>query len=133
MIFIDTSVFVAISALEPDRATLIEAIESAERRLTSPFIRLETSIVLATRLARLPREAEAQFDKFLVHSDVVEVDSYTIGRDCSGRLFRGVWQRTPSCAIEFRNCLRLRERQSLRARLLFKGDDFAKTDVNSWI
>ncbi len=119
--------------LEPDRATLIEAIESAERRLTSPFIRLETSTVLATRLARLPREAEAQFDKFLVHSDVVEVDVTRSVGIAAVACFEAYGKGRHPARLNFADCLAYASAKVLRARLLFKGDDFAKTDVNSWI
>ena len=44
----------------------------AERRLTSPIVRLETSIVLGRRLLLSPREAETQFEKLLYMADIVE-------------------------------------------------------------
>jgi ribonuclease VapC len=131
--FIDTSVLVAILAREPDRRRFFRTIAGAERRLTSPIVRLETSIVLGTRLAVSPREAERQFDKFLEEADVVEVgiDS-AIGIAavaCADKFGKG---RHPA-RLNFADCLSYASAQMHGARLLFKGDDFGKTDANAWV
>jgi len=60
--------------METDRGQFIEAIAAASRRMTAPFVRLEASIVLATRLGRPPLEAKRQFDEFLRLAEIVEVD-----------------------------------------------------------
>ena len=73
MTFIDTSVFVAILAKENDRRSFSRKIAVAERRLTSPVIRLETSIVLASRILLSPREAERQYEKLLDQAEIKEV------------------------------------------------------------
>jgi len=46
VIFVDTSVFVAILSKESDWRDFSQAIEAAETRLTSAVVRLETCIVL---------------------------------------------------------------------------------------
>ena len=98
VIFVDTSVFVAILSKESDRRDFSQAIEAAETRLTSAVVRLETCIVLGTRLKLSPREAERQFEKLLRSADIEET---SIGSAVHG------------------------------AALLFKGDDFAQTDVKA--
>ena len=72
VIFVDTSVFVAILSKESDWRDFSKAIEAAETRLTSPVVRLETCIVLGTRLKLSPREADRQFEKLLLSADIEE-------------------------------------------------------------
>ena len=131
--FIDTSVFVAILAKEHDRRDYSRAIATAERRLTSPIVRLETSIVLGSRLLVSPREAERQYEKFLDEADVVEaaIDS-TVGA-AAVACFEKYGKGKHPARLNFADCLSYACAKAAGARLLFKGEDFAKTDVNeSW-
>ena len=131
LIFIDTSVFVAILASEGDRAHFEAGIENAERRLTSSIVRLETSMVLASRVDISPRAAEGQFEKFIRRAEVEEiaVDKAIARRavECFERFGRG---RHPA-RLNFADCLSYACAKAHGAKLLFKGDDFAHTDVNS--
>jgi ribonuclease VapC len=133
MTFVDTSVFVAILAKEPDRREFSRAIAAAERRLTSPVVRLETCIVLGGRLLRSPREAERQFEKFLDEAEIAEIaiDS-AIGIAAVG-CFEAFGKGRHPARLNFADCLAYASAKVLGARLLFKGDDFARTDVNSWL
>ena len=128
--FIDTSVFVAILAKEPDRRIYSRAIAAAERRLTSPVVRLETCIVLGSQLLVSPREAERQYEKFLDQADVVEapIDS-TIGA-AAVACFEKYGKGKHPARLNFADCLSYACAKAAGARLLFKGQDFAKTDVN---
>ena len=133
IVFLDTSVFVAILTMEPDRSGFVDAIKAADRRMTSPVVRLETAIVLATRLGCAPREAEGQFDKFLADTETSEIDlTPPIGVaavECFERFGEG---RHPA-RLNFADCLSYAAAKAFGARLLFKGEDFARTDVNSWL
>jgi ribonuclease VapC len=128
--FIDTSVFVAILAKEPDRREYSRAIAAAERRLTSPVVRLETCIVLGSRLFVSPREAERQYEKFLDQANVVEapIDS-TVGA-AAVACFEKYGKGKHPARLNFADCLSYACAKATGARLLFKGEDFAKTDVN---
>jgi ribonuclease VapC len=131
VIFIDTSTFVAVLANEPDRDWFIEAIEAAERRITSPIVRLETCIVLSSRLDFSPQAAEAQFECFLDEAGIAEVEvTSAIGAAavvCFARFGKG---RHPA-RLNFADCLSYACAKAHGANLLFKGDDFTRTDVNS--
>lgn len=133
LIFIDTSVFVAILASEADRAGFEVEIGGAGRRLTSSVVRLETAIVLASKVDISPRAAEGQFEKFLITSDIEEVAiDKTIARyavDCFQRFGKG---RHPA-RLNFADCLSYASAKNFGARLLFKGKDFAQTDANAWV
>ncbi|MGA8585112.1 MAG: type II toxin-antitoxin system VapC family toxin [Roseiarcus sp.] len=130
LIFIDTSVFVAILASEGDRADFEVEIQVAARCLTSGIVRLETSIVLASKVDISPRAAEGQFEKFLMTAGVEEIAvDKTIARravECFEKFGRG---RHPA-RLNFADCLSYACAKAHGANLLYKGDDFTLTDVN---
>ncbi|HEY6519561.1 MAG TPA: type II toxin-antitoxin system VapC family toxin [Roseiarcus sp.] len=130
LIFIDTSVFVSILASEGDRARFEAEIEIADRRITSGVVRLETAMVLASKVDISPRDAEGQFEKFLWRADVEEiaVDKVVAHRaiECFQKFGRG---RHPA-RLNFADCLSYACAKTHGAKLLYKGDDFAQTDVN---
>jgi ribonuclease VapC len=130
VIFVDTSVFVAILAKEPDWSDLATAIGAAEARFASPVVRLETCIVLATRLLLTPLEVETQFEKFLEEAGIVEapIDPST-GAAAVACFERDGKGRHPA-RLNFADCLSYACAKEHDATLLFKGDDFGKTDVN---
>ena len=131
LIFIDTSVFVAILASEGDRAEFEVEIETAARRLTSSIVRLETAMVLASKLDMLPSAAEGQFEKFLMTADVEEIAiDKTIARravECFEKFGRG----RHAARLNFADCLSYACTKAHDASLLYKGDDFNLTDVNA--
>ncbi len=130
MIFIDTSTFVAVLANEPDRDSFLKAIDAADRRITSPVVRLESCIVLSRRLDFSPQAAEVQYSRFLEEAKIAEIElTGAIGVAavaCFARFGKG---RHPAC-LNFADCLSYACAKANGATLLFKGDDFAKTDVN---
>lgn len=130
VIFIDTSAFVAVLTSEPDRDRFIKAIESADRRITSPVVRLETCIVLSCRLDFSPRAAEAQFNRFLDEAGIAEIEVTgaigVVAVTCFTRFGKG---RHPA-RLNFADCLTYACAKVHGATLLYKGDDFSKTDIN---
>ena len=121
--FIDTSVFVAILAESSIIASLSPAIAAAERRLSSPIVRLETSIVLGSRLLVTPCEAERQYEKFLDQAEVVEtpIDS-TLGAAAVACFENMAGNTRPGS--EFRGLPVLRVRQSGRSAASVQGRGF---------
>jgi ribonuclease VapC len=130
VIFIDTSTFVAVLANEPDRDSFLKAIDAADRRITSPVVRLESCIVLSRRLDFSPLAAEVQYSRFLEEAKIAEIElTGAIGVAavaCFARFGKG---RHPA-RLNFADCLSYACAKANGATLLFKGDDFAKTDVN---
>ena len=131
--FIDTSVFVAILAKEADRRGFARTIAAAERRLTSPVVRLETCIVLGGRLLVSPREAERQFEKFLDEAEISEVGIDVAIGIAAVACFEAFGKGRHPARLNFADCLSYASAKILGAQLLFKGDDFAKTDANAWV
>ncbi len=129
MIFVDTSAIVAILAAEPEAARLSRELAKATRRTTSPVVVLEASIVLATKLDIPPARAHALFEEFLVEADISVIPlTEQIGQmavDAFERFGKG---RHPA-RLNLADCLSYACARAQGARLLFKGDDFTKTDM----
>lgn len=117
--------------MEEDRGALVRAIEGASRRLTAPFVRLEAAIVLASRLRTTPKQAEAQFDRFLHLAGVEEVDVTSAIGSAAVACFEAYGKGRHPARLNFADCLSYACARAHGARLLFKGDDFAQTDVNA--
>jgi ribonuclease VapC len=127
--FVDTSAIVAFMFDEHDASALATQLERASRRLTSPAVRLETCMVLTSRLDIPPRAAQDLFDDFLSQSEVAELSiDERVGRlavECFERYGKG---RHPA-GLNFGDCLSYACAKAQGATLLFKGEDFAQTDV----
>lgn len=130
VVFIDTSAFVAILAKEEEWRELADAIAGAGRRITSPIVRLEASIALASRLAISPSLAERLFDAFLEEAVIEEAPIDASIGAMAVACFEAFGQGRHDARLNFADCLSYAYAKASGARLLFKGDDFAKTDVN---
>ena len=130
-VFVDTSAIVAFILDERDASALAGELERADRRLTSPAVRLETCMVLTRRLDVSPRAAQDLFDDFVTQSEVAELAiDERVGRlavECFERYGKG---RHPA-GLNFGDCLSYACAKAHGAALLFKGEDFARTDVET--
>jgi ribonuclease VapC len=130
VIFIDTSTFVAVLANEPDRDSFLKAIDAADRRITSPVVRLESCIVLSRRLDFSPQAAEVQYSRFLEEAKIAEIELTGAIGVAAVACFARFGKRRHPARLNFADCLSYACARANGATLLFKGDDFAKTDVN---
>jgi len=123
---IDTSAFLAILQDEPERRSFNEAIEAAERRAMSTATFVETSIVIE---ARYGADGLRDLDLFVARAaiDLVPVDAEQahVARLAFSRFGRG---RHPA-ALNFGDCFSYALARVLGAPLLYKGADFAQTDI----
>jgi ribonuclease VapC len=128
--FIDTSAFIAILAAEPASAALAAAIEAAENRMTSPLVRLETCMRLASKLDISPEDAQVAFDK-AVEDAAIEVVTITdaMGRDAVDAFSRFGKGRGHPAQLNLADCLVYACAKALEAPVLCIGSDFAKTDI----
>ncbi len=123
---LDTSAILAILLLEPDRATFAGAIAGATTRLVSAGTLLELSIVLESRNGAAGATA---IDDFILKSRIVvmpfNAEQVAIAREAYRRFGRG---RHPA-GLNFGDCFAYALSKTSGEPLLFKGDDFARTDV----
>ena len=126
---IDTSALLAILLQEEEGAAFAEAIEEGPTRLLSAVSFLQTALVVETRKGPA---GGRELDLALHHArvDIVPFDSTQaeIAREAYRRFGRG---RHPA-ALNLGDCCAYALAVATREPLLFKGEDFAKTDLESW-
>jgi ribonuclease VapC len=123
---IDTSAIVAVLFDEPDHRLYDEAIERADVRLVSAVTRVELCFVIEGRKGDAGRERLERFFRF-TGTDIVAVtpQQAEIAVDAFRRFGRG---RHPA-ALNIGDCFSYALATATGDTLLFKGDDFARTDI----
>jgi len=124
---LDTSALLAILRDEPERPAFNQAIEAAEARVLSVANYVEVSIVLE---ARHGAEGLRELDRFIERAGIervgVDVAQAKLARDAFSRFGKG---RHPA-ALNYGDCFAYALARTLEQPLLFKGDDFSKTDLD---
>jgi ribonuclease VapC len=130
VIFIDTSVVVAILAAEDDAAYWSERIAAAPYRATSTLVLIEGIMRLSTLRALEPDRVNAIIEEFLATGQIeviaIEVADKDFAVDAFARYGKG--RRHPA-RLNLADCLSYACAKRRGLRLLYKGDDFAKTDM----
>jgi ribonuclease VapC len=128
--FVDTSAFVAIFCAEPEAVRLAYQIQSAARCFTSSLVRLETCMVVSTRLKRTPAEIQADFDAFLHEAKITVVaiddDTGQLAVEAFQRYGKG---RGSSAQLNLADCMSYACAREHGVPILFKGRDFSHTDL----
>lgn len=124
MIAVDTSVFVAIFLQESDSARFTDALASAPNAAMSAGNYLEAAMV-ASRKAGGLADLDAWLDRFEIAVVPVDLPLARLAADAFARFGKG----RHAAGLNYGDCFSYALAQSLRAPLLFKGDDFARTDV----
>lgn len=125
---IDSSALIAVLLHEPESEALLLAIASDNRRVMSAVSFLETAIVIE---ARKGEQGANELDLFLIKADI------SIHEYCpeQAKLSRMAWRkfgkgRHPA-ALNFGDCCSYALAAHTGDPLLFKGNDFSKTDVDT--
>jgi ribonuclease VapC len=123
---IDTSAILAILFGEPEAEVFIRAIADDQKRLVSAFTVLEASVVL---MVRKGAAAVCELDLFL-HSAGMTVVSFDPDQ---ARIARSAYEtfgkgRHPA-ALNLGDCCSYALAHSSGEALLFKGNDFSKSDI----
>ncbi len=126
MIVVDTSALIAILDKEPDAALYAEAIAEADAPLISTATLLELNIVMLNRHG----VKAAQFVDRLIQEGGFQVESFTVqhaelARDAYARYGKG--QQT--AGLNYGDCFSYALAKATGLPLLFKGQDFSKTDI----
>ena len=130
-IFCDASALIAIIAGEPDAARFADALERDADNLCSALSVWETMAGLCQSYAVSPPAARAHIARFLEAAEIrfvaIGEPEYEIACDAYARFGRG---RHPA-ALNTGDCHAYACAKANRALLLFKGDDFSRTDISS--
>jgi ribonuclease VapC len=129
---IGTSALVALLAGEPDAPRIARAIEQAGHRLVPTIVCLEAAMVLSSALDRDPEEVAAVIAEAL---DEAGVESVAIDDDVARAAVAAFAQfgkgRGHPARLNLADCLVYAAARTANAPLLFIGDDFSHTDIES--
>ena len=131
MIFTDASALIAIIVGEPDAAELTDLLEADRHRLCSAVSVWETIAGLCRSYTYSVPSARTHIRRFLEAGNVQFVSigerEFDIAADAYAHYGKG---RHPA-GLNMGDCFAYACTQANRARLLFKGEDFIKTDIPS--
>lgn len=129
--FIDASALCAMIAAEREAEDLFTRLQSAEVRVTSPLAIWETAVNLPRLVGVTDETAEEIVMKFLSLMGIVvvpvEPETTTISLEAFRRYGKG---RHPA-ALNFADCFAYACAKHHKLPLLFKGNDFLLTDIES--
>ena len=132
MIVVDTSALAAIFRREAEAAVFLDILTGAEQAAISPASVLECSIVLRSTRELDADEAEIWLDALIgaIGLEIVPIDEAMtrLAREAHGRFGKGTGH---PAQLNFGDCFSYALAKSLDAPLLFKGDDFGRTDLAS--
>jgi ribonuclease VapC len=127
VIVLDTSALVAIANHEPERPVFLRVLADEDRRLISAVTLLETRMVIYGRFQ------QSGLDQFMQWLEVMpleivpfDVDQVEIAFGAFAAYGKGF---NPKSRLNFGDCIVYALAKSLAAPLLFKGQDFAATDI----
>ena len=125
---IDTSAIVAIALNEPEAPSFEERVADAPVRLISAATLLETAMVIETRLGE-PGGAELDLWLNKAGVQIVPVDAELA--DVARRAWRRFGKGRHPAGLNFGDCFSYALAALTQEALLFKGRDFAETDIEA--
>lgn len=124
---LDTSALVALLLDEPDAETFRIALEDDETREVSAATLLETAIVIEAKKG----EAGGHELDLLVHKAGITVTAVDAGQVAAARrAYRRFGKGRHPAGLNFGDLFAYALARTSGEPLLFKGDDFSKTDVS---
>ncbi len=126
MIVVDTSALFAIATQEDERDMFVGILEASSSAMCSTVTYVETIMVLTGRSRRLARSrVDEMFDVFLIK--LAPVDRALA--DAAIRAFEQFGKGRHPARLNLADCFSYALAKSRGLPLLFKGDDFVKTDI----
>ena len=123
---LDTSALIALLQNEPEAEDFRTALELDETRMVSAATLLETAMVIETRKGEAAgRELDRLIDKASITIVAVDADQIEEARRAWRRFGRGRHE----AALNYGDLFSYALSQTTGQPLLFKGDEFRRTDV----
>ena len=127
--FLDASAIVCILTAEPEAEQMIDRMEQASMRLTSALAGYEAALAVARKFSWTAEEAAERVLKFCRETNVqivpMGLDELRLAAQAHDRFGKG---RHPA-RLNMGDCFAYACTRTHNAPLLFKGEDFALTDV----
>lgn len=128
--FVGASAIVAILTQEPEADALIDRLERAVRPITSAIAIFEAALGLCRKSYVSVEEAEADVAEFLTSARVtlvpIAANEATAALGAFSRYGKG---RGHPAQLNMGDCFAYSVARCHRTSLLYKGDDFGKTDI----
>jgi ribonuclease VapC len=125
---LDTSAPLAVLLNEPDAPAFRQAIETNSRRLLSAANLVETFIAIE---ARVGEAGGRELDR-LIHKAGIDVIAVDAGQaELARHAYRQFRKGRHAAGLNYGDCFAYALALSEGEPLLFKGDDFSKTDVEA--
>lgn len=125
---LDTSALIAILLEEPESELFIQAVARANRRRISAANFVELSMVLEGQFgAEALHQCDALFRRAAIIIEPVTAEQAIIARQA----FHDFGKGRHEAGLNFGDCFAYALAKDAGEPLLFKGDDFAKTDIVS--
>ena len=128
--FVDASAMVAILTREPDADALADLLDGATSPFTSPVAIFEAVLGLCRKRHASVEEAEADLRSFFdvagVRCVAITPDDAATALTAFSRYGKG---RGHPAQLNLGDCFAYAVARNRRVPLLFKGDDFSKTDI----
>jgi len=128
--FVDASAIVAILTNEPEAEALIDRLERAIRPVTSAIAIFEATLGLCRKRHASVDEAETDVADFLTNARItlVPINDATVALHAFSRYGKG---RGHPAQLNMGDCFAYAVATNHRTTLLYKGDDFSKTDLTA--
>jgi ribonuclease VapC len=123
---IDTSAIIACLLGEPERASLVEALAKDSVKLVSVVGVVETSLVL---LGRKRAGGLSDLEAFLTDGEIVRVPVDVRQAEAAVEAFRRFGRGRHPARLNIGDCFAYALAKTTGEPLLFKGGDFARTDI----
>jgi ribonuclease VapC len=129
--FVDASALTAILIREADADEFVARLEQARSRATSPLAVWETATAVTRALGLSPHAACQAVIDYLTVADIrmgaVAPETAKLAMDAFERFGKG----RHKAGLNFGDCFAYACARHLGVPLLYKGDDFALTDIES--
>jgi ribonuclease VapC len=126
LMVVDTSAVLAIAFAEPDADVFLLAIDAATRRLISAVSFVEASIVIDRRRGEV-MAADIELVIGVLELEIEPVTAYQAR--LASEAYRTYGKGNHPAGLNFGDCFAYALAKAAGLPLLFKGDDFARTDV----
>lgn len=129
--FVDASALTAILTSENDAAELLARLQSHRHRVTSPLAVWETTIAVARVLGLDVEEAHGAVEEFMDLASIEVIAVAAEARNAAITAYARYGKSRHPAALNFGDCFAYACARQERLPLLYKGDDFAQTDIEA--
>jgi ribonuclease VapC len=127
--FLDASAIVAILVQEPEEPVLLARLDQAKKCYVSPIVIYEAALAIA-RIDKVSHDyARSIIERFLARIPAETVPITGQRGELAITAFERYGKGRHPAALNMGDCFAYACAQDLQVPLLFKGDDFSRTDI----